>query len=136
MIEVNDLFITFCPDCGDNVGGFYCQVYNDKNYEEIDNFVIPKEECNGDLSKAEEYAKQLMNMNMVEIEKQFVQDKLKEICENFCYSAYDIEKIVDAVIDDVITDIKETADIEFNCDDVKIGFTRVLLKKLYPECSF
>jgi hypothetical protein len=73
---------------------------------------------------------------MEQIEKDFVQSTIKGICESFCYSAYDIEKIVDAVIDDVITDIKETADIEFNSDDVKIGFTRVLLKKLYPECSF
>lgn len=73
---------------------------------------------------------------MEKIEKQFVEDTIKEICGNFCGSAYDIEKIVDAVIDDVITDIEETADIEFNSDDVKIGFTRVLLKKLYPECSF
>lgn len=136
MIEVNDLFITFCPDCGDNVGGFYCQVYDKTYKEEIDNFVIPKEECNGDLSKAEEYAKKLLTMNMEEIERQFVQDKLEDICRNFCFSAYDIEKIVDAVIDDVITDIKETADEDFNSDDVKIGFTRVLLKKLYPECSF
>jgi hypothetical protein len=135
MIKFDELFITFCPDCGDNVGGFYCQVYSDDTYEEeIDNFVIPKEECNGDLSKAEEYAKKLLNMK--DIEKQFVEDTIKEICGNFCFSAYDIEKIVDAVIDDVITDIEETADIEFNSDDVKIGFTRVLLKKLYPECSF
>lgn len=73
---------------------------------------------------------------MEKIEKQFVEDTIKEICGNFCYSAYDIEKIVDAVIDDVIKDIEETADVEFNSDDVKIGFTRVLLKKLYPECSF
>jgi hypothetical protein len=135
MIKFDELFITFCPDCGDNVGGFYCQVYSDDTYEEeIDNFVIPKEECNGDLSKAEEYAKKLLNMK--DIEKQFVEDTIKEICGNFCFSAYDIEKIVDAVIDDVITDIEETADIEFNSDDVKIGFTRVLLKKLYPKCSF
>jgi hypothetical protein len=135
MIKFDELFITFCPDCGDNVGGFYCQVYSDDTYEEeIDNFVIPKEECNGDLSKAEEYAKKLLNMK--DIEKQFVEDTIKEICGNFCFSAYDIEKIVDAVIDDVITDIEETADVEFNSDDVKIGFTRVLLKKLYPKCSF
>ena len=71
-------------------------------------------------------------MNMEKIEREFVQGTIKEICEGFCYSAYDIEKIVDAVIDDVITDIEETAAIEFNSDDVKIGFTRVLLKKLYP----
>jgi hypothetical protein len=71
-------------------------------------------------------------MNMEQIEKDFVQSTIKGICESFCYSAYDIEKIVDAVIDDVITDIEETANVEFNSDDVKIGFTRVLLKKLYP----
>lgn len=73
---------------------------------------------------------------MEKIEKEFVEDCLKEICCNFCYSAFDVEIIVNAVIDDVIKDIEETADIEFNSDDVKIGFTRVLLKKLYPECSF
>jgi uncharacterized lipoprotein YajG len=73
---------------------------------------------------------------MEKVEKQFVEDTIKKICSNFCCSAYDIERIVNAVIDDVIKDIQETADIEFNSDDVEIGFTRVLLKKLYPECSF
>ena len=74
---------------------------------------------------------------MEKIEKQFVENTIKEICGNFCYSAYDIEKIVDAVLDDVIKDIEETADVEtFNYSDVEIAFTRVLLKKLYPECSF
>jgi hypothetical protein len=34
---------------------------------------------------------------MKDIEKQFVEDTIKEICGNFCFSAYDIEKIVDAV---------------------------------------
>ena len=80
---------------------------------------------------------QLKKQNVMDkIEKEFVKNSLKEICANFCCSAYDIEKIVDAVIDDVIKDIEETADIEFTSDDVEIGFTRVLLKKLYPECSF
>ena len=42
---------------------------------------------------------------MEKIEKEFVENTIKEICGNFCYSAYDIEKIVDAVIDDVVKDI-------------------------------
>lgn len=73
---------------------------------------------------------------MEKVEKQFVEDTIKKICGNFCSSAYDIEKIVYAVIDDVIKDIEETADTEFNSDDVEIGFTRVLLKKLYPDENF
>ena len=43
-------------------------------------------------------------------------------------------RIVDAVLDDVIKDIEETADVEtFNYSDVEIAFTRVLIKKLNVE---
>ena len=46
------LYITFTDDCGENKGGYYCQVYLDENDTfEYDNFVINKfdnrtiEEC-------------------------------------------------------------------------------------------
>lgn len=38
------VYVTTCDDCGDNVGGFYCEVYTDKALQnEIDNFTINKE---------------------------------------------------------------------------------------------
>lgn len=63
MLKYNGLYITFCDDCDKNIGGYFCQIYNDENLEnEIDNFVIPKDECYGDLSKAEEFAKDYIDM--------------------------------------------------------------------------
>lgn len=42
MIEV---WVSTTEDCGDNIGGYYCQVYDDKYYEnEIDNFCIHADE--------------------------------------------------------------------------------------------
>jgi hypothetical protein len=37
--------VTFCDDCGDNKGGYYCQVYlANCDDDEIDNFVIDAED--------------------------------------------------------------------------------------------
>jgi hypothetical protein len=37
----NIYYVSKCDDCGDNVGGYFCQVYRDENLEdEIDNFVV------------------------------------------------------------------------------------------------
>lgn len=39
------VWVTFCDDCGCNIGGFFCQVYLSHNLEEeIDNFVIHVED--------------------------------------------------------------------------------------------
>ena len=41
------VYITKTPDCGENLGGYYCQVYADENFEnEIDDFVIHTDDCN------------------------------------------------------------------------------------------
>ena len=35
------VYVTFYPDCEENVGGYYCQVYTDENcISEIDNFMV------------------------------------------------------------------------------------------------
>lgn len=47
---------------------------------------------------------------------------------------FDIEKMVNAIKDDVISDVIECSDYpHFNNDDVKIAIGRVLLKKIYVE---
>lgn len=39
------MYITECRDCGENDGGYFCQIYYDEDCEkEIDNFCIHKEE--------------------------------------------------------------------------------------------
>lgn len=41
MIEVNGLYVTFCPDTGENVGGAYCEVFTDQALDnKVDDFVI------------------------------------------------------------------------------------------------
>lgn len=40
----NSFYVTFTDDCDDNVGGYFCQVYEDEDLkEEIDYFVLHKE---------------------------------------------------------------------------------------------
>lgn len=42
----NKVFVTICDDCGENKGGYYCQVYTDDNCEnEIDYFTLHHEDC-------------------------------------------------------------------------------------------
>lgn len=37
-----EVWVSRCYDCEPNLGGFFCQVYLDEDYEyEIDNFVVP-----------------------------------------------------------------------------------------------
>lgn len=73
-------------------------------------------------------------MKMNECDKDFTKESLKTIVAHFCDDIYDNYKIVNAVLDDVIKDIEETADIDtFNSNDVDIAFTRVLIKKLNAE---
>jgi len=44
------------------------------------------------------------------------------------------EEIADAIIDEVIEDIEETADEDFTDEDVRIAMARVLKKRLgFPE---
>lgn len=44
----NTYYVSFTDDCDDNVGGYFCQVYEEKPHEdlgeEIDYFVIHKED--------------------------------------------------------------------------------------------
>ena len=75
-----------------------------------------------------------MKKKMKIYDKDFAKESLKTIVAHFCDDIYDNYRIVDAVLDDVIKDIEETADVEtFNYSDVEIAFTRVLIKKLNVE---
>lgn len=75
-----------------------------------------------------------MEKKMKKYDKDFTKESLKTIVAHFCDDIYDNYRIVNAVLDDVIEDIEETADVEtFNSNDVEIAFTRVLIKKLNVE---
>lgn len=39
--------VSFVPDVGDNVGGYYCEIHNENVSERIDDFVIHKEDIVG-----------------------------------------------------------------------------------------
>lgn len=54
--------------------------------------------------------------------------------KNICNDDRDAEKLAQSVADDVINDVKETADPQnWNFDDINIAFTRVLKKRLGVE---
>lgn len=75
-----------------------------------------------------------MKKKMKKYDIDFTKESLKTIVANFCDDIYDNYLIVNAVLDDVIKDIEETADVDtFNSNDVEIAFTRVLIKKLNVE---
>ena len=75
-----------------------------------------------------------MEKKMKKYDKDFTKESLKTIVAHFCDDIYDNYRIVNAVLDDVIEDIEETADVEtFNSTDVELAFTRVLIKKLNVE---
>ena len=44
----------------------------------------------------------------------------------------DSERLYDMLEDDIISDIEETADPEFNDSDIRIAIARVLLEKALP----
>lgn len=67
-----------------------------------------------------------MKKKMKKYDIDFAKESLKTIVAHFCDDIYDNYRIVNAVLDDVIKDIEETADVE-------IAFTRVLIKKLNVE---
>ena len=49
-----ELFISLCDDIGENNGGYFCQVYLDKDgTDEYDNFVIHKEDLDCFYNKSE-----------------------------------------------------------------------------------
>lgn len=61
-----DVWVTRTYDCGPNLGGFYCQIYLDKDLErELDDFVIPAEVVNDD--KEEEFILEFISNYWVEV---------------------------------------------------------------------
>lgn len=63
-MEYGKVWISRIPDCDNNLGGYYCQVYIDRDMEnQIDDFCIHPEDCDctseSEVEKfIEEYAKQ------------------------------------------------------------------------------
>ena len=52
MIKIGKYYITSTPDCGENEGGLFCQVYTDRACDnEIDNFCVHKDENIMDVIK-------------------------------------------------------------------------------------
>lgn len=55
-MKCGKVWISTCKDCGENEGGYFCQVYADEDMEiEIDYFCIHPEDC--DCSNDDEVKK-------------------------------------------------------------------------------
>lgn len=60
------LLISLTDDCGENVGGYFCQVYLDENCAfEIDNFVIHRDDNRTIEECCEDYAKEFDDMPII-----------------------------------------------------------------------
>lgn len=62
--------------------------------------------------------------------KMFVESVLTS---NLCYvfpDGFERENVINAIFEDVVSDIEETADEAFNSDDVLIAMGRVIYKKI------
>lgn len=62
--------------------------------------------------------------------RKYVNDHLYSKFLNFFPDSQDAGEVADAVTDDVVTDIKETADENWHSGDVDIALMRVLKKRL------
>lgn len=58
----------------------------------------------------------------------------KAILGHLFYDDYECASVSDLILDDVVNDVKETADGDFNDADVRIAICRVLMKRLGIEC--
>jgi hypothetical protein len=81
------LYITLCDDCGENKGGYYCEVSLDEDgVFEYDNFVIHNEEleCTNDKDAyiqfcCEEYAKGVDDMPILNEKFNKIYDTLSDV---------------------------------------------------------
>ena len=55
------------------------------------------------------------------------------LLSGFTFEGYDAENVAEAILDEVVEDIDETADESFNGDDVRIAMRRVIMKKILGE---
>lgn len=61
-----DVWVTRTYDCGPNLGGFYCQIYLDEDFQrELDDFVISAEDVND--NKEEEYILEFISNYCAEV---------------------------------------------------------------------
>lgn len=66
---------------------------------------------------------------MSRTKEEIVNEYIYRMLLNFMDSC-DASEIADSITDEVLTDIEETADIEFNNCDIEIAFARLLKKHL------
>jgi len=58
----------------------------------------------------------------------------KAMLGHLFYDDYECASVSNLILDDVVEDIEETADEDFNDADVRIAICRVLMKRLGIEC--
>ena len=45
-MKIGNVYVHYIPDCGENTGGYYCEVYSDEDMEDqIDSFCIHPDDC-------------------------------------------------------------------------------------------
>lgn len=84
-----NLYITLTDDCGENAGGYYCEVYLDKDYIfEFDNFVIHNDDKRTIEECCIEYAKgvddsMMLNKEINKVYERFADayDHIQEFCK-------------------------------------------------------
>lgn len=66
------VYVTCVPDCGENEGGLYCEVYTDDRCEKkIDDFCIHIGDCEMTQEGIEEYIKNYYNDEILDLSFNF-----------------------------------------------------------------
>ena len=67
---------------------------------------------------------------MNEVQRENVREFVSVVLCGVFTDPLDLNNVTDTILDEVITDIEETADEDFNGSDVRIAIVRVLKKKI------
>ena len=67
---------------------------------------------------------------MTKSNQMFVKSVLESSLCILLPDGFERENVIDAIFEDVVSDIEETADVSFNMDDVNIAIGRVIYKKI------
>jgi hypothetical protein len=69
-------------------------------------------------------------MVMTTEDKNYISQEVKELLPAIFTDSTYSNMVADNIIDDVITDIEESADVDFNYSDISLAVQRTILQKM------
>ena len=72
---------------------------------------------------------------MTKEDKNYISQEVKELLPAIFTDSTYSNMVADNIIEDVITDIEESADADFNYSDISLAVQRTILQKMVSLCS-